>query len=158
MAIALFSHGLGTHTTGGKSVVRRMMDSIVGGGTKHAAMASHGVHAVRQYGESVLVGAALGAINAEFAEGLDPHGVPIDLCVAGLGAVGSLALASGHVSPSGEELAADARNMGAAGATIYAFRKVDRLLRTKRGAISGEFSGEYNDGEEDPIITAARNL
>lgn len=157
MALALFHHGLGAHTTTGKSVVRRMMDSLVGGGTKHAAMASHGVHAVRQYGEAMLTGAALGAINAEFAEGLDPHGMPIDLGLAIAGAVGSLALASGHVSPTGEELAADARNIGAAGATIYSFRKVDKLLRTKRGAVAGEFSGE-TAGEEDPIIQAARSL
>ena len=97
------------------------------------ARASQGVHetglAVRQVGESVLVGAVLGVVDGK--GGLDKRignrTIPIDGVVAGVGILGSLgAIAMGH-----GDVANDFRNAGTSAATVYAFRKARELSMAK---------------------------
>lgn len=104
----------------------------------------HGMHAVRQYGEALLTGAALGIISAEGKTGLDVnikgHDVPIDGGIAVLGFLGKIALGAGFMS--GEDLASDLGNIGSTSGGIMTFRKLESFLRAKRAAVHGEVSGE----------------
>lgn len=140
-----------------KSWVKGIFDKLsFQGASQMKSTAKEGGLAVRQVGTGVVVGSVLGAIHAELKAGLDPHGVPIDAVVAVGGIAGALMYA-------GEEYAPDLRNVGTAGATIFAYRKTDAFLSEKKAArIAGEtdMSGEsgFDVGAEDPIASLARNL
>lgn len=129
-------------------------------------------NALAQVGESIVVGALLGAADVELAQGLDFHKVPLDLAVGVAGIAGGFAMA-------GEPVARDLRNSGCIGIGIYTFRKTRSLLEMKktkkgivktkttarvRGEVEGEVEGEGDTGAEDigadvdPVITAARAL
>lgn len=133
--------------------------------TPHTVM-HEGMAAIRQGGESLVVGGLLGLLQSELKEGLDPRGVPID----GLLAIGGLA---GAALFAESEFAPDMRNAGAAALSIYSYRQTMKFLNEKRIAkakaqIAGELedatanvAGETDDsdmGAEDPILEAARNL
>lgn len=153
-ALALHS---GSHATSGhKSALRRMYESTLSG--KHAGAiarakghAIEGALALRQGGESAVVGGALGAVQAmNFANGgLDVKKVPVD-AVLGLGA-----LAAG-VYMAHDNVATDLRNAGAAAIAVFSFRKSAELV-AKAKAQAGVAHGEDDYGE-DPIIAAARRL
>jgi len=132
------------------SIVRHWLDKArraVGGSSHLTHTAKHVVQTGQAYGEGVATGAVLGALNAELATGLDVQGkYPIDGAVALAGAVLPLL-------PMFHDVAADARNIGASAATIYAFRKTDKLLRAKRAGMAGDFGAESTG---DPILDAAR--
>ena len=138
-----------------KSTLRKWFDKLTGITHVTDGVKSHAKEAaltVRQFGEGIVTGAVLGAVHAELREGLDPHGIPIDGTVAILGAVGAFALAR-------EEYAHDLRNIGTAGATIFAFRKTDALLTHKKAAaIAGESTMGADIGREDSILMAGRGL
>lgn len=141
-----------------KSWVRKVFDKISNVSTGHDMVRSTAREAsltVRQYGTGVVAGAAFGAIHAELKGGLDPHGIPLDGATALIGGLGAIVMAS-------EEWAPDLRNLGTAGATIYAFRKTDAFLSQKKAAkIAGEtdMGRETLDvGAEDPIVSLARQL
>lgn len=133
-----------------KSTVRRWLEKVSGGSATMSEAAHHGVNAVREYAEASVTGAALGALNAELAQGLDIHGAPIDLGLAGV----ALAL---PLMPGFGDMARDIRTIGATSAAIFTFRKVDKMLRIKKGAMAGEFSGETVESQ-DPIVAAARQI
>lgn len=142
--------------------------SKVSGNPQHTMMVNkaHGIQAgesIAQVGEGALVGALLGAANVELTNGLDFHSVPLDLAVGAAGIVGALLMAN-------ESVARDLRNAGAAGLTVYAFRKTQELLasaKAKKGLpvktkIAGEFGADNDIGADDmgvdPIIAAAQAL
>lgn len=157
------------------SAIQRWYESVKGGSSAmaraklHAAAAGEGL---RQGGESLLVGAMLGAMDTELKNGLDIKGkVPADAVV---GVAGLLAGAAMAHTPYGVDL----RNAGGAGLAIFGYRKTRQLLSEKKrqsGKKPGyeqtsdklfEAAGEgmYNPGAtqdigaEDPIIAAARLL
>ena len=147
----------------GMSAIRRWYESAKGGASamarakQHAAAAGQGL---RQGGESLLVGGALGALHA--AKGLDIKKVPIDAVVGVVGLIGGAAMAH-------EEFGVDLRNAGATGLGIFAFRKTFALMAKKRReagkTVAGTFEGDdegfvpHGDfGAEDPIVAAARFL
>lgn len=126
------------------------------GVSRWKSRASEGALSVRQVGEGALTGAALGLAHAELKDGLDFHKIPID------GVVGLLGIVAAVVQ-SDEPYAHDLRNIGTAGATVFAFRKTYDLMAAKKAESSkltagAGAHGEYDLGAEDPVIAAARNL
>lgn len=157
---------------GQKSAIRQWYERTMGtsGGLARAkaGVISTGA-AVRQGGESLFVGGALGAAHVYLKQGLDMGKVPLD-------GVGGLAALAGSVAMAGEPVAEDLRNAGASALSVFAFRKTFELLGKKRqqsgqpigGALGPKAAGEFGedfgedfgaDGDgEDPIIAAARAL
>ena len=133
------------------SVVRHWLDKArraVGGSTHLTHAAKHTVQVAASYGEAVITGGVLGALNAELATGLDVQGkYPIDAAVAAAGAVLP-------ILPMFHDVAADCRNVGSNAAAIFTFRKTDKLLRAKRAGVAGDFGAEVSD----PILRVGRNL
>jgi hypothetical protein len=137
------------------SVVRHWLDKArrsIGLGSSHIThVAHHGLHSIQQYGEAGIVGALLGAANAELASGLDIQGkYPLDLSVAAAGLV--LPLLPVDMLKG---VAADARNAGSTAFGIYLFRQVDKLMRAKRAGVHGSFAGESSG---DAVVDAARSV
>src|SRR5260221_5894039 len=96
----------GHHAHGEESLVRKMFGMIgqdhMPHRTRSEALAHHGAHVIRQGGESMLTGLALGAIHAK--KGLDYQGkYPLDLGLAAAGYLAALGI-------SHDETATDARN------------------------------------------------
>lgn len=142
-----------------KSTVRRWLEKVTGTEHSIARLGAHATetgHTLMQYGESVLVGGAMGAIQASRPEGLDYKKVPIDGAVAAIGAIAGVATAN--------EASVGLRNAGAAAAAIFTFRKTDAFIKAKKTAGSatahgeGDMGSDGDIGAEDPIIAAARNL
>lgn len=148
----------------GVSALKRWFDSAKGASNAvaraklHAAAAGNGL---RQGGESLLVGGLLGAASVQLKTGLDVKKIPLDAVVGALGLVGGAALAH-------EEFGKDLANAGAAGLSIFAYRKTQAFLAEKaraagktpgfeaHGDDEGFVHGDF--GAEDPIITASRFL
>jgi len=138
------------------SMIRSWYERLTGAETG-LTRASEGVHetglAIRQVGESVLVGAALGVIDGK--GGLDKRignrTVPIDGVLAGVGILGSLgAIAMGH-----GDVAHDFRNAGTSAATVYAFRKArdlstakDKVSKSKHTSVASTVHGEGDIGAD----------
>lgn len=104
-------------------------------------------HVVRQYGEAGITGMALAALAVHLPSGLDIGGkAPIDLGIALIGA--GVAIGMPH-----EDVATDARNIGAVAGGIYAFRQTGKYLATKLKAegkalpAGGTFSGDDDENE-----------
>jgi hypothetical protein len=157
-----------------KSAVARWFDKMRGGGiqqtfSRYRGHVAESGHALRQSGESVVVGGLLGATHAAFKDGLDLGGkVPLDAVVGVAGMLGGVAMANDGVG-------ADLRNAGAAGLSVFAFRKGYSLtaeVRAKKGLAPGAKLGAHGDSDytdidgniadddmgEDPIVAAARKL
>ncbi|MGH9966567.1 MAG: hypothetical protein ACREBG_01870 [Pyrinomonadaceae bacterium] len=157
---------------GEKSAIRRWFEKTTGlthfGGARSVARET-GL-AVRQAGEGGLTGLALGAAHASLKTGLDVKKVPVDAVVAVAGIATGIAMA-------GEEMAHDARNVGTAGLTVFAFRKGYDLMAEKKlqrgeapggtfgpaqkSKIAGEDDEDTSDAVdvgEDPIVAAAKSL
>jgi hypothetical protein len=159
-----------------KSAISRWFDKMKGGGgmqrlSQYRGNLVEGGHALRQSGESVVVGGILGAAHAALDKGLDLGGkVPLDAVVGVMGMIGGVAMAN-------EGIGADLRNAGASGLSVFAFRKGFDLtaeVRAKKGlAPGGKFGAkiagdsDYTDADgytadddmgEDPIIAAAKRL
>lgn len=139
-----------------KSAIRRMYERV-GGSASMGRVRSHAAatgHAIRQGGESLLVGGLLGAAAVELKGGLDVDiqgkvKIPIDGVVALAGIAGSVIMA-------GEEFAPDLRNAGSAAASILAFRKTAEYMAKRKGG-AAKINGEFEFGsEEDPILAYAR--
>src|ERR1700690_3090117 len=103
-----------------KSAIRRWYESMGGG----AGLKRHGTEtaqAVRQGGESGLMGAALGLIEAERGS-LDievgRYNVPVDGVAAAVGLLGSVMMANEATG-----LSADLRNLGSSALSVLAYRK-----------------------------------
>ncbi len=129
-AMSLF-HDLGRSNMphSAKTTLSRWIGMASGGlaTARPAHLESHGMHAMRQYGEAVITGALLGVISAEAKQGLDPKGVPID---GGLALFGLLAKVIGGATsgehPHGQDLASDAGNIGSVAGGIFTFRKFEQ--------------------------------
>lgn len=147
-----------------KSAIRRWYEKVSGGGITHRAKGHimETGHALRQGGESLLVGGILGAAHASMKNGLDYEvkggHVPADAVVGVVGMVGGVVMANDGVG-------ADLRNAGAAGLTVFAFRKTNELVARKNmqgGAAAGKTLKAAGDSDvdigEDPIVAAAKEL
>lgn len=146
-----------------KSAIRRLYESMGGSGSAldrvRAAAVTSG-EAIRQGGESVVVGAVLGAAHVYLPQGLNMKvgqkvNVPIDAAAGAL-------LMGAAVLMSDEPVAEDLRNAGASALSVFSFRKTYEVLAKKR-APGGKFAGEDGwfagaDPSEDPVIAAARAL
>lgn len=114
-------------------------------------------HGVRAGGESIIVGGALGAIEAQRGS-LDvvlsktnaKAVLPIDGALAAVGLIGGIAMGGDGVHGPSEDL----RNAGAAAAAVFSYRKTKEFV-TKRKSMSAHGDGEVSFGE-DAIIRAAR--
>jgi len=141
-----------------KSALRSAFDRAMGGGrmAKAKRHAIETAHTVRGGAESALTGAALGAVHASMANGLDyvvkpaqgagtvpgPDGtlapareaitVPIDGLIAAAGLVGAIAMAGESDGISGSGVSADLRNVGMTALGVFAFRKSADLVAAKR--------------------------
>lgn len=148
--------------SGTVSAIKRWYQSVQSAGGVaqrakiHAAAAGN---TVRQTGESVVIGAALGAFSSRFG-GLDydvqgdgKMMVPVDAAAGALALLGGVALAH-------EEYGKDLTNTGAAAMAIFAYRKTEQYLAKKEGWAqkSPKFHGDYEFGNEDPIAAAGRLL
>jgi hypothetical protein len=136
------------------SVFRRWIDKMTGaerGLSRVRAHVSETALAVRQVGEGVVVGAALGAAHAKLAGGLDVKGVPADLALGLLGAGTGIAFAN-------EPFAHDLRNVGTGCATVFAFRKTADFLAAKKVAATVTGERRVDIGAEDPILSMAQNF
>lgn len=151
---------------GGKSTLRKLYESTMDYGERARSTLVASGGALRQGGESLIVGGILGAAHVELPTGLDIHGkIPLDAVVAGMGLLGSVFLAK-------DEVHNDLRNAGSAAAAVFAFRKTHDLLEEKkkqRGETPGSTAGKApattpatasHSGEfgEDSILTIARKL
>lgn len=158
MSSTLAAIGSSNMSYGQKSAIRRMYERL-GGGAMMGRAKAHAMgtaHAIRQGGEALIVGGALGALHQQ--KGLDVSiqgkvNVPVDGAVAAVGLVGGIALAH-------EEYGADLRNMGSAAAAVFAFRKTAEFVAKKKGQpvrAAGESGFEFGTESEDPIVSWARN-
>lgn len=153
-----------------KSAIARMVERMGGGGAAMSRVKAHAMatgNAVRQGGESVVVGAALGFAHVELPNGLDvkvPGQPNVKLPVDGIG--GAACMIAG-VALAHEEFGKDLTNAGAAAVSIFAFRKTAEFAAKKKaerggGLPGGRIAGEgYEFGaesENDRIIALARSL
>jgi hypothetical protein len=132
-----------------KSAIRSWYDRMTGSitGFAHNTVAGHvreGTHAIRQGGEALITGAALGLIDAE--HGLDMGKIPIDGVIAAAGLIGSVVMAH---DPYG--ISADVRNIGSDALAILTFRKTKAWREKAKGKSTAH-------GEDDPIAIAAADL
>lgn len=107
----------------------------------------------RQYSEGSLVGAALGAVHAEF--GLDVKGVAVDGTAGVAAGIGSVLLGG----------STDLVNIGSHASCVYSFRKIHALrsemIRAKGGVPRGvaqQGAAMAGESDEDPIVTAAKAM
>lgn len=161
------------------SGIRTWWNSVSGSGRLERAHkhVQSGGHVLRAGGESLIVGAGLGAIDAKLKGGLDQplgkdgkHHVPIDAAL-GVGAA-IVAVAMAH-----EEVGTEFRNISATALSIFGYRKgkefVSEKLKSKEGggkasatleagaasaSLTAKTGAASAHGEEDPIIAAARAL
>lgn len=136
-----------------KSAIRRWYESSMGpgGGNTYALAKLHakaGLEGVRSGGEAIVTGSILGTMHAMLPTGLDVKKVPMD---AVLGVAG---LAAGAVLAQ-EEIGPDARNVGAAALSIFAFRKTHDLVREVRIKRSGVGAGAAVNGIGNKIGKAS---
>lgn len=155
-----------------KSQIRRIYESIKEGGSSLAKAKLHtasAATALRQGGESVIVGAVLGFADAELPTGLDAHikghAIPLD-AAAGAGAM----IASVAWAQEGE-ISTTLRNAGAGMLSVAGYRKVHGFMAERRRArglvpgsdqakaagVHGDF-GADGSGDEDPILACAKLL
>jgi hypothetical protein len=148
-------------TAPAKSALRNMYERIKAGGDKLGKAKLHaasGAAALRQGGESAIIGAALGALDVELKTGLEIKKVPIDAAFGAGALIASVAWA-------GEEFSADLRNAGSAAIAVSAYRKTHDFLAEKKvhaggtpgsvaakAAIHGDFGADVGT---DPILAAA---
>ncbi len=141
-----------------KSVVKRALDLLTFGGT--TALLKQGessvgvthvkaaVETIRETGESLVTGAALGLVNA--TGGLERNGKPIDAIAGGVANLTGIVMAS---SPLGRTL----RTSGNVCMGVFAMRKSDKWVRARMGKTGGSAHGEFGT-EADPIIEAGKDL
>jgi hypothetical protein len=142
-----------------KSALGRALERMRSHGRSALARASSGAMATeagdiaRQYGETALAGAALGAAHVMLPTGLDVSvgkttKVKIPLDLAGAVVVGAVAATMG-----GEEGAEDVKTLGSGMAAVFGFRKTYDFLAAKRKKdgkkVGGSFAGEGDDDVGD---------
>ncbi len=127
------------HLSRHPSHLREWYERIIGSHSSSglARHGEHGIHAVRQAGESIVTGAVLGAVHAHNdleltvkkpdAAGKGGVKIPIDAAVGVLGMVASVALANHQ-----DGLGTDARNIGSTALGIFSFRKTMDLIAEKK--------------------------
>jgi hypothetical protein len=142
-----------------QSAIRRAWESIKEGGSKMQKAKLHaaaGAAALRQGGESAIVGAALGALHVELKTGLEIKKVPMDAALGAGALIASVAWAQ-------EEFSADLRNAGSAAIAVAAYRKTEEFLAEKKRATGGVPGGDaaragiHGDADmgADPVVAFA---
>lgn len=155
-----------------KSSIRRIYDRIKAGGSSLEKAKLHtaaGAQALRQGGESLVLGALLGAADSELPTGLDitvkGHAIPADAAL-GLGCM----IASTAWAQEGE-ISTTLRNAGGAALAVGGYRKVHQFMAERRrsqgkvpgsdaakaGAVHGDFGADA-DPANDPILACASLL
>jgi len=135
-----------------KSPIQKWISRLTGVHRNAPAHVHHTVHAVRQYSEAGLVGAAFGALDATKPQYSDKA----QLGTAAVGLVGAMIGAT-------EDYATDLRNIGSDAVAIFTFRKGKQMVESKRLSAHGEPGGRtHGDSdwgtEMDPIVEAAKHL
>jgi hypothetical protein len=159
-----------------KSALRKWYEKI---GGHQGAMQRAKVHvvsggnAIRQSGEAIVVGGALGALNSHRGSldfhlrmGGRVHEIPIDAVIGVVGVGAAVVLAHENVSD-------DLRNSGAAALTVFAYRKAQDYMNARNNgsmpaqlmapptvmpaapAAAGATVAAHG---EDPIIALAKRL
>lgn len=143
-----------------QSIIRRVYESVKAGGNKMAKAKLHaaaGAAALRQGGESAIVGAALGALDVELKTGLEIKKVPVDIALGAGALIASTAWA-------GEEFSSDLRNVGSAALAVGSYRKMHEFLAVKKRATGGvpgsdaaKIAAVHGEGDfgADPVLEAA---
>ena len=141
-----------------KSAIRRWYESMGGAGIKRHVTETAQV--VRQGGESAIMGAALGIIEAEHGSldiKIGQHELPVDGAAAALGLIGSVVMAN---DPTG--LSADMRNLGAGALAVLSYRKSKEWRLRHKGQHTGLLPAGVHHGEiidmNDPVLAAAARL
>jgi len=142
-----------------KSAIRRWYESM-GGGAGLKRHVTETAQAVRQGGESGLMGAALGLLEAERGSldvRMGQYEVPMDGVAAAVGLLGSVMMANDATG-----LSADLRNLGSSALSVLAYRKTGdwrrrgKGLRTSTKALPGHAAhGDVID-MDDPVLEASR--
>jgi hypothetical protein len=143
-----------------KSAIRRWYESMGGVGSikRHV---SETAQAVRQGGESAIMGGALGLIEAEHGSldvAFQGHEIPIDGVAALVGIGGSIIMAN---DPSG--LSSDMRNLGASALSVLSYRKAREWRLKAKGHVPTpkalSTAAHHGDVDtNDPILLAASGL
>ncbi len=136
-----------------KGALMRFYSKLKGGSGQALSRAkvhvTEGGAAIRQGGESAVIGALLGAVEAQYGS-LDYKKVPIDGALAAVGLLGAVALAH-------EPVAVDLRNAGSGALAVFAYRQTSRYIKAKKVGMHGDLD-ESDWGAEDPIMEAAKHL
>lgn len=149
-----------------KSLIQSWVDTVTGIASNrdrevYRSPAGHlagFIGTLRQYAEGGGVGIVMGAMHAEFKNGLDVGGVPVD---------GATGLAAGGLGLlCGGEARTTLNNIGSHSTGIYSFRMVHKLraemLRSKGrvpgGTVKGDPATIAGEDESDPIVQAARAM
>ena len=141
-----------------KTSIRRFFEKMTGGVLSTSNAVGHvsaAGSAVREGGESLLIGAGLGLLDAE--KGLDytigNNKVPIDGVLAAAGLLGSIALAN---HPLG--IAPDLRHAGSLSLAILTFRKTKEWRENSKKPIPGAHGEGQTGFGDDPILRIANEL
>jgi hypothetical protein len=139
-----------------KSAIMRFYERM-GGGVAIKRHVSETAQAVRQGGESAIMGGLLGLIEAEHGS-LDVKfqgkTIPIDGSLALLGLFGSVVMAN---DPTG--LSADIRNLSSASLAVFSYRK-GKEWREKGKGLTHALPGHHGEQNipNDPILAAAQRF
>lgn len=111
------------------SILRKYYNKVRG----VTAPSSRTKRVVQEDAEAAVVGAALGGIDAQW--GLDIHGVPVDLVLAGLGSA-ACALTDGKSPAVIREvtLGVDMQNGASTALGVFAYRKTKEWVKARKGA------------------------
>lgn len=150
-----------------KSALARLVERVGGPGAAMSRVKAHAMatgQAVRQGGESVVVGGLLGVAHVELKTGLD---VTVKGTKLPADAIGGAAAMIAGVALAQEEYSRDLINAGSAALTVFSFRKAGEFAAKKKaergggppgGRMAGEDYADWGAEEDDAIVRAARNL
>jgi hypothetical protein len=148
------------------------LDHVKGkSGSRLTAIGAEGGHALRQVGGGALAGALMGVVagrtgSLDFKVSAKAPAVPVDLALAVAGIGLGIVFAEHAFSD-------DFRHAGTAGATIFAYRQVEKLVTAARlrpnavaptaaqDAARSTVRGEYEMGADvsnDAILSMAQSL
>lgn len=141
-----------------KTSIRRFFERMTGGVVSSSNALGHvsatGA-ALREGGESLLVGGGLGLLDAE--KGLDftigNNKVPVDGVIAAAGLIGSIVMAN---HPLG--IAPDLRHAGSLSLAILTYRKTKEWRENSKKAPPGAHGEGHAGFGDDPILKIAAEL
>lgn len=140
------------------------LDHVKGqSGSRLTAIGAEGGHALRQVGGGALAGALMGVVagrngSLDYKASAKVPAIPVDLALSVVG-IGLGIVFAEH------QFSADFRHAGTAGATIFAYRQVERMVTAARlrpnpvanTTVRGESESDMG-AENDPILAMAQSL